>query len=183
MSLFFFKVLKLQCSRLASWTVGLFPYSWLFWLTLLKKADCNSAVELVIIDLLFYLLCLPSRCFGMLLSPGQKVCNSDMHLLDMVSRIHYQITYQPFILQLTDLQNNNLLTHLLLAKYCNFSKNLKSVALYSIWKDRRFSQAHKPCIVTYTGINGEELWWEGLCDHRNMEPQHAGLSTTEWRHT
>lgn len=27
----------------------------------------------------------PSRCFGMLLSPGQKVSNSDMHLLDMVS--------------------------------------------------------------------------------------------------
>uniref|UniRef100_A0A8C7F275 Rab-GAP TBC domain-containing protein n=1 Tax=Oncorhynchus kisutch TaxID=8019 RepID=A0A8C7F275_ONCKI len=26
------------------------------------------------------------RCFGMLLSPGQKVRNSDMHLLDMVSR-------------------------------------------------------------------------------------------------
>uniref|UniRef100_A0A672G9F7 Rab-GAP TBC domain-containing protein n=1 Tax=Salarias fasciatus TaxID=181472 RepID=A0A672G9F7_SALFA len=25
------------------------------------------------------------RCFGMLLSPGQKVCNSDMHLLDMES--------------------------------------------------------------------------------------------------
>ena len=27
----------------------------------------------------------PWRCFGMLLSPGQKVRNSDMHLLDMVS--------------------------------------------------------------------------------------------------
>uniref|UniRef100_A0A671V3N0 RAB GTPase activating protein 1 like n=1 Tax=Sparus aurata TaxID=8175 RepID=A0A671V3N0_SPAAU len=26
-----------------------------------------------------------SECFGMLLSPGQKVCNSDMHLLDMES--------------------------------------------------------------------------------------------------
>uniref|UniRef100_A0A673YHY1 RAB GTPase activating protein 1 like n=1 Tax=Salmo trutta TaxID=8032 RepID=A0A673YHY1_SALTR len=28
------------------------------------------------------------RCFGMLLSPGQKVRNSDMHLLDMVSSNH-----------------------------------------------------------------------------------------------
>lgn len=27
----------------------------------------------------------PLRCFGMLLSPGQKVSNSNMHLLDMVS--------------------------------------------------------------------------------------------------
>uniref|UniRef100_A0A7N6B4C6 Rab-GAP TBC domain-containing protein n=1 Tax=Anabas testudineus TaxID=64144 RepID=A0A7N6B4C6_ANATE len=44
-------------------------------LSLLVCADCNSAVELVIIDM----------CFGMLLSPGQKVCNSDMHLLEMES--------------------------------------------------------------------------------------------------
>lgn len=28
-----------------------------------------------------------SRCFGMLLSPGQKVRNSDMHLLDMVRHV------------------------------------------------------------------------------------------------
>ena len=28
----------------------------------------------------------------------------------------------------------------------------------------------EPYIVVSSGVDGEELGWEGLCDHRNMEP-------------
>lgn len=35
----------------------------------------------------------PPRCFGMLLSPGQKVSNSNMHLLDMVSHSLFPIIF------------------------------------------------------------------------------------------
>ncbi|KAG7275256.1 hypothetical protein CRUP_034983, partial [Coryphaenoides rupestris] len=38
-----------------------------------------------------------SRCFGMLLSPGQKVRNSDMHLLDMTGRLGAIVTSVTFL--------------------------------------------------------------------------------------
>lgn len=36
---------------------------------------------------MFYFVFHHVRCFGMLLSPGQKVRNNDMHLLDMVRKL------------------------------------------------------------------------------------------------
>lgn len=40
----------------------------------------------------------------------------------------------------------------------------------------------EPCLDVSSGVDGEELWQEGLRDHRNMEPEPGSLPGAEWRH-
>lgn len=76
-----------------------------------------------------YVVVPPLRCFGMLLSPGQKVSNSNMHLLDMVSHSLLSFSYENNFFAL--IKNN--LAYLELANNCFFySSSIKFFSVLSV---------------------------------------------------
>lgn len=95
--------------------------------------------------------CLFSRCFGLLLSPGRNVKNSDMHLLDLVGECSF----------------------LFIFFFCLFPcLRIECVVCLCVF-------ANVFQLVCPTGVNGKELRWEVLHHHRKLEPQHASVSGCE----
>lgn len=89
-----------------------------------------------------------SRCFGLLLSPGKNVKNSDMHLLDLVSQawVVGGFFFPPF-----------------------FSLVLVPLPAACSLADRDSTRA------SFSGIDGKELRREVLHHHGKLEPQHASV--------
>lgn len=124
--------------------------------------SCSSCPLLFLLFfLLSFLLCKPtlsfvlawlSRCFGLLLSPGKNVKNSDMHLLDLVSEAWGLCFFVFFFL----------------------------LFLLHVGATSSLSLANRDSTrASFSGIDGKELRREVLHHHGKLEPQHASVPGCE----